>query len=195
MGVLLYYSKVFCFFISWKIMLTTEENVKKIDLIAQRFNSSTYDLLEQIGSGGFGRVYKARHINTGQIVAIKFLSIGDDFDEIKKQRYIERFERETLLGSKLQHPNIVRLLDKGHSDDLFYAVFEYVEGITLKERLAEVGPLTPNETYDVMSQVLDALAHAHHNGVLHRDIKPSNIMLTNTGVKTMLRCWILVLVL
>ena len=64
-------------------MLTTEENVKKIDLIAQRFNSSTYDLLEQIGSGGFGRVYKARHINTGQIVAIKFLSIGDDFDEIK----------------------------------------------------------------------------------------------------------------
>lgn len=165
-------------------MTTLENNVKNIDMIRQRFNSTAYDLLEQIGSGGFGRVYKAQHVNTGQIVAIKFLSISDDFDEIKKQRYIERFERETLLGSKLQHPNIVRLLDKGHCDELFYAVFEYVEGTTLKERLAESGPLTPNETYDVMSQVLDALAHAHHNGVLHRDIKPSNIMLTNTGVKT-----------
>lgn len=153
--------------------------------ISELFDSVVYKLLEKIGEGGFGRVYRAIQINTGQIVAIKFLAISDEFDTEKKQRYIERFERETLLGSRLQHPNIVRLLDKGSChDDLLYAVFEYIDGKTLKQTLAETSALGALETAQIMAQVLDALAHAHEKGVIHRDIKPANIMLVKVGAKT-----------
>jgi len=160
--------------------------MKKLDydVFAKQFNSSAYQLLEKVGEGGFGHVYRAKQITTGQIVAIKFLSLSPEFDDAKKARYIERFERETLLGSRLQHPNIVRLLDKGSCEDLLYAVFEYVDGKTLKQTLAESGPLAPVEAANVMRQVLDALAHAHQQGVIHRDIKPANIMLITSGAKT-----------
>ncbi|WP_022940770.1 TOMM system kinase/cyclase fusion protein [Psychromonas hadalis] len=153
------------------------------DKIALQFNSSAYQLLEKIGEGGFGHVYLAKQINTGQSVAIKFLSIRCDFDENKRARYIERFERETLLGSRLQHPNIVRLLDKGNSGSLLFAVFEYIAGKTLKQKITESGPLSAIEATDVMTQVLDALAHAHQQGVVHRDIKPANIMLSESAAK------------
>ena len=158
--------------------------IKNLDTLAKQFNSSAYELLEKIGEGGFGCVYRAKQLNTGQNVAIKFLSISTEFDDAKKQRYIERFERETQLVGRLQHPNIVRLLDKVHCGELLYAVFEYVDGKTLKQALIESGALSPVETVEVMSQVLDALAHAHKQGVIHRDIKPANIMLTKSGAKT-----------
>lgn len=154
------------------------------DSITEHFDSPAYELFEKIGEGGFGLVYRAKQVNTGQIVAIKFIALDADFDEAKKQRYIERFERETLLCSRLQHPNIVRLLDKGRSGDSLYAVFEYVEGLTLKETLIKSGSLLPIEAAEIMAQVLDGLAHAHEQGVIHRDIKPANIMLTKTGAKT-----------
>jgi serine/threonine protein kinase len=154
-------------------------------VISEYFESSLYKLFEQIGEGGFGHVYRAQQINTGQIVAIKFLAVNAEFDTAKKTRYIERFERETLLCSRLQHPNIVRLLDKGRcNDDLLYTVFEYVEGLTLKETLLNSGPLLPVDVAAIMAQVLDALSHAHEQGVIHRDIKPANIMLNKVGAKT-----------
>ena len=159
-------------------------SIKNPDALAKQFNSSAYELLEKIGEGGFGCVYRAKQLNTGQSVAIKFLSISAEFDDAKKQRYIERFQRETQLVGRLQHPNIVRLLDKVHCGELLYAVFEYVDGKTLKQTLIESGALSPVETVEVMSQVLDALAHAHKQGVIHRDIKPANIMLTKSGAKT-----------
>lgn len=155
------------------------------DAITRKFDSSAYELLEKIGEGGFGSVYRAKQVNTDQIVAIKFLVISPEFDETKKQRYIERFEREALLCSKLEHPNIVRLLDKGRcKDDLLYAVFEYVDGKNLKEVLIDSGTLPAVETAEIMGQVLEALVHAHEQGVIHRDIKPANIMLQRTGVRT-----------
>ena len=112
------------------------------------------------------------------------MAVGSDWDETKRQRCIDRFERETLLSSKLKHPNIVRLLDKGCSNDLLYAVFEFVEGRTLKEVLEQDGPLLPVDAAAIMAQVIDALAHAHSLGIVHRDIKPANIMLSQTGAKT-----------
>lgn len=155
------------------------------DVIARRFNADNYHLLEKIGQGGFGEVYKARQCNTEQLVAIKFLTLDASFTDEKKRRYIDRFEREALLCSRLQHPNIVRLLDKGLCDDeLLYAVFEYVDGMSLKQVLATSGPFPPVEAAQLMAQVLDALAHAHEQGVIHRDIKPANIMLTRVGAKT-----------
>lgn len=156
-----------------------------ISSIESRFHSDNYELLDKVGEGGFGQIYKAEQRNTGQLVAIKFLTLNPDFDKSKKRRYIERFERETLLSSRLQHPNVVRLLDKGVCDDeLLYAVFEYVDGKSLKQVLTETGALPPVEAAMVMGQVLDALTHAHEQGVIHRDIKPANIMLTKAGAKT-----------
>lgn len=167
----------------------------KNDAIADLFDSPDYKLLEKIGEGGFSSVYRARQINTDQIVAIKILTLHSKAragskpelksDILKNERYIERFERETLLCSRLKHPNIVYLLDKGKTQQGdFFAVFEYVEGLTLKDTLLFSGPFTATETCDIMSQVLDALAHAHSQGVIHRDLKPENIMLTKAGTKT-----------
>ncbi|ALO44380.1 TOMM system kinase/cyclase fusion protein [Pseudoalteromonas phenolica] len=154
-------------------------------LIHEQFSSDQYQLLHKIGEGGFGKVFKAIQVNTGQHVAIKFLAIEPHCEEQQKQRYIERFKRETALSSQLQHPNIVRLLDKGQiNDDLLYGVFEYIEGQSLREHLIQEGALNAVDAKEVMLQVLDALVHAHQNGIVHRDIKPANIMLTKTGAKT-----------
>ena len=176
---------------------STRNPTAKNDAISDLFDSPDYKLLEKIGEGGFSRVYRARQINTDQIVAIKILTLhskaGSRFkteresesDILKNERYVERFERETLLCSRLKHPNIVYLLDKGKTQQGgFFAVFEYVEGLTLKDTLLFNGPLTATDTADIMSQVLDALAHAHSQGVIHRDLKPENIMLTKAGTKT-----------
>ncbi|KZN64846.1 hypothetical protein N473_13715 [Pseudoalteromonas luteoviolacea CPMOR-1] len=152
--------------------------------IHDSFESSHYKLLSKIGEGGFGKVFKAKQNSTGQYVAIKFLAIEPHCEEQKKQRYIERFKRETSLSSQLQHPNIVRLLDQGQvNDDLLYGVFEFVEGRSLREHLLLEGPFSAPEATDIMSQVLDALIHAHSKGIVHRDIKPANIMLSKTGAK------------
>jgi len=149
------------------------------------FKSCTYQLVEKIGEGGFGRVYKAIHLKTKQFVAIKLLTLNPNFDLEKRTRHIERFERETLLGSRLHHPNIVGLLDKGQCDNgLIYAVFEFVDGQSLKDRLIDAGALPPLDAADIMAQVLDALAYAHQQGVIHRDIKPANIILKKIGAKT-----------
>lgn len=153
--------------------------------ISHRFFADNYQLLDKIGQGGFGQVYRATQVNTGQTVAIKFLSLNSDLDEEKRRRCIERFHRETELCSRLQHPNIVRLLDKGVCDeDLVYAVFEYIEGHSLRDILQQKGAFIPSEAANLMSQVLDALAHAHTQGVIHRDLKPANIMLTKSGTKS-----------
>lgn len=154
-------------------------------LINEQFDSTQYQLLHKIGEGGFGKVFKATQKNTGQTVAIKFLAIEPHCEEQQKQRYIERFKRETSLSSQLQHPNIVRLLDKGQvNSNLLYGVFEFVEGLSLKEHLTQEGALNAVDAKEVMLQVLDALIHAHQNGIVHRDIKPANIMLSKIGAKT-----------
>ncbi|MBQ4811373.1 TOMM system kinase/cyclase fusion protein [Pseudoalteromonas luteoviolacea] len=153
--------------------------------IENRFDSAQYELLYKIGEGGFGKVFKARNKNTDQTVAIKFLALEPHLEEAKKKRYIERFKRETALSGQLEHPHIVRLLDKGQVDEhLLFGVFEYIEGQSLREYLMQEGALDAVNATDIMLQVLDALIHAHKKGIIHRDIKPANIMLTQAGAKT-----------
>lgn len=162
--------------------INADLSVKKI------FNSTLYQLGEKIGEGGFGQVYKAIQNSTKKIVAIKFLTLNADFDAEKKRRYIERFHRESDLIRRLNHPNIVQLIDKGQqSDALLYAVYEYIDGHSLKEQLDSQGPLSATDAADVMACVLDALSHAHEQGVIHRDIKPANIMLYQVGAKTQVK--------
>ena len=139
-----------------------------------------YRLLELIGEGGYGLVYKAQQNNTGQLVAIKILKTNQGQQKSSHQK--ARFERETQLCAQINHPHIVKLLDKGHTHegDLF-AVFEYIAGQTLKERITQQEGLSVLEASTLMGQVLDALVCAHEQGIVHRDLKPQNIMLTHTG--------------
>lgn len=149
------------------------------------FNSRDYALIEKIGEGGFGQVYKAIQHSTQKYVAIKFLTLCGDADQDKNLRHIARFHRESDLIRRLNHPNIVQLIDKGQQDDsVIYAVYEFIDGHTLKEHLDINGPLSAVDASQIMACVLDALSHAHQEGVIHRDIKPANIMLYKVGAKT-----------
>ncbi|MEK8029527.1 TOMM system kinase/cyclase fusion protein [Ideonella sp. DXS29W] len=141
-----------------------------------------YSLVERLGEGASGVVYKARQHSTGQWVAVKFLRAAAGADEATRARRHARFARETHLCAQLHHPHIVRLLDQGQTEggDLF-AVFEFVPGETLRDLLQREGALTPTQAGMLMGQVLDALVDAHTQGIVHRDLKPLNIMVTRRG--------------
>ena len=142
-----------------------------------------YTIGGELGSGGFGSVYRAVHANTGQYVAVKVLRLESDWPASVVAARIARFEREAALCAALRHPNIVRLLDRGHtSTETYYAIFELVLGETLRALLNREHRVSVERVADLMSQVLDALATAHAAGVVHRDLKPSNLMVVNTGL-------------
>ncbi|MBN1210578.1 MAG: TOMM system kinase/cyclase fusion protein [Myxococcaceae bacterium] len=139
-----------------------------------------YEILSKVGEGGFSQVYRARQRVTGQEVAVKVLRHLHATDEGN----VARFQREMRLCARLYHPNIVRLIDSGRTEQgQLYTVFEYVPGRTLGDVLAAEGALPVWEAAHLMLQVLDALGCAHRLGVVHRDLKPQNIMLTSTGVR------------
>ena len=143
-----------------------------------------YTIVDKVGEGGFGLVYKAKQTNTGQLVAIKVLKNTQEVDELRKTHQKARFERETQLSAQMSHPHIVKLLDKGYTDiGEPFAVFEYIAGLTLKDYIIQHGGLNATETGELMGQVLDALASAHEQGIVHRDLKPQNLMVTKTGTK------------
>ena len=140
-----------------------------------------YEVVEPIGTGGMGEVYRARHIKLRRDVAIKVLppNFADDPERLA------RFEREARTASALNHPNIVTIYDIGECDGTTYIAMELVEGRTLREVIAE-GPLTIDQTLHLASQIADGLARAHAAGIVHRDIKPANIMLTPDGLAKIL---------
>lgn len=134
-----------------------------------------YDLMEPLGAGGYGTVYRATQRHTGHVVAIKVVKLQDG------QQRVARFHRETRLCAALHHPHIVQLLDKGEQGDCVYGVFEYVPGETLKSLIRRRGALTAADTRHLMAEVLDALDCAHRAGIVHRDLKPDNVMVSFTG--------------
>ena len=137
-----------------------------------------YKIVEPIGAGGMGEVYKATDSRLDRTVAIKVLpSHLSDNAELK-----ERFEREARAVSSLNHPHICTLYDVGHQDGVDFLVMEYLEGETLADRLKK-GPLDLEEALRYAIQIADALYQAHRHGVVHRYLKPGNIMLTATGAK------------
>jgi TOMM system kinase/cyclase fusion protein len=141
-----------------------------------------YQLVERLGEGASGVVYKARQHSTGQWVAVKILRPGPNADDAARARRGARFLREMRLCASLYHPHVVRLLDQGHTaDDALFAVFEYVPGETLRHLLDRTGALPAPQAAELMGQVLDALVEAHAKGIVHRDLKPLNIMVTRFG--------------
>ncbi len=145
-----------------------------------------YKLLSHLGTGGFGLVYQATQLNTGQLVAVKIarhyeLQSGASSSSSGP---VERFKREMEVVAQLSHPNIVRLVDAGQlPDGRLFAVLQLVQGMSLAELLYHEGPTDPVETQHLMVQVLDALCSAHDLGVIHRDLKPANIMVTHVGAR------------
>ena len=135
-----------------------------------------YRILEKIGQGGMGEVYKAEDQKLGRIVALKLLPAGAQEEQTAKRRLLQ----EARAASALNHPHIVTIHSVEESDGSIFIVMEYVEGETLKS-IIERDPLEPSRLIDIGSQIADALSAAHNVGLIHRDIKPSNILVTPGG--------------
>ncbi|HMP51162.1 MAG TPA: serine/threonine-protein kinase [Candidatus Melainabacteria bacterium] len=136
-----------------------------------------YELLEEIGQGAIGTIYKARHLALDSFVAIKVLN------QVTEDRVtFLRFQREAKAASKIAHANVINVFDFGVWKDCQpYMVMDYLEGETLDKLLARKVYLSLTEIVDIAVPVAKALAHAHGSGILHRDLKPSNIMILKEG--------------
>jgi len=137
---------------------------------------AAYTLLEEIGRGGMGIVYRATRRADGQLVAIKMILKGD-FATLSDQ---QRFDAEAQAIAKLDHPSIVPIYEIGEFQGRSFFCMKLIEGVPLSERLMR-GPLESHEAAKLLSQISRAIGHAHQQGVLHRDLKPSNILLDNEG--------------
>ncbi len=137
-----------------------------------------YEILELLGFGGMGEVYRARDTRLDRTVAIKVLS-----PKVGNQPGLrERFEREARAVGSLNHPNICALYDIGHDGAMDFLVMEYLEGETLADRLRRRA-LPQEELWRYAIEIAGALAQAHRNGIVHRDLKPGNVLLTRSGAK------------
>ncbi len=135
-----------------------------------------YEILEQIGAGGMGEVYRAKDTKLGREVAIKVLR-GELASDPERLR---RFEQEARAASALDHPNIITIYDISESDGIHYIVMQLVKGKTLRE-LLDKGPLPTERLLRFATQISEGLAKAHHEGIIHRDLKPENLMVTKDG--------------
>ena len=137
---------------------------------------SHFKVLEKIGQGGMGEVYRAEDTNLSREVAIKVLP--EQFTQDPQR--LARFEREAKLLASLNHPNIAAIHSFEHSDDIHFLVLELVPGETLQERVAE-GPVPLEEALEVCRQIAEGVEAAHERGVIHRDLKPANVKVTPEG--------------
>ena len=137
-----------------------------------------FEVLEKLGQGGMGAVFKARQISMDRIVALKILPPK----LAANGEYIQRFIREAQSAAKLNHPNIVQGHDVGEANGYYYFAMEFVDGTTAKEMLRQQGRLDEKTALSIVGGVARGLDHAHKHGVIHRDIKPDNIMVTREGV-------------
>ena len=141
-----------------------------------------YEILEQIGRGAMGIVYKGRDPKLQRLTAIKTIRFTDEFDESQVEDIKDQFSREAEVVAKLSHPHIVTIYDVGEDLDLSYLAMEYLEGESLEQYTKADNLLSIRKCIDVIIQVCDALEYAHNHGIVHRDIKPANIMLLENGL-------------
>jgi len=152
-----------------------QASVRKSALTARRLGQ--YVLVQEIGRGANGIVYRARHTLLRRPVAIKLLS-----PELTNAAAAARFEHEVQMTSQLTHPNTVAIYDYGRSPEgLFYYAMEYLNGISLDRLVRQFGPQPEGRVISILVQVLGSLAEAHRIGLIHRDVKPANILVTRRG--------------
>jgi serine/threonine-protein kinase len=137
-----------------------------------------YQLLDRIGQGSMGVVYKARQLSMNRLVAIKVLAPRF----AQNREFIDRFQREALLAAQLSNGNIVQAIDVGETNGIHYFVMEYVEGVTVQQELERARRFDEKEALTIGMQIGHALEHAAKRGLVHRDIKPANILLGKDGV-------------
>jgi tRNA A-37 threonylcarbamoyl transferase component Bud32 len=134
------------------------------------------EIIELIGRGGMGFVFKARQPGLDRFIALKLLP-----EKLAKDpRFAERFNREGRVLARLSHPNIVTVYDFGHSDHFYYLMMEHVDGVNLRQAM-QAGRFSPKEALSIVPKICEALQFAHEQQVLHRDIKPENILLDTSG--------------
>ncbi|MCK6473113.1 MAG: protein kinase [Planctomycetes bacterium] len=155
------------------IMEMVDEKAEVIDI-----QIPGYKILEKIGIGGMGTVYKAKQLSMDRIVALKVLNEKYSND----REFVDRFVREARAAGKLNHPNVIHVHDVSKAGGRHYFSMEYIDGNSVKEELRIHGKIGTDKALDIMLQTAKALEFAHENGIVHRDIKPDNIMLTNDGV-------------
>ena len=136
-----------------------------------------YELLQRLGSGGMGTVYKARHLKLNRIVAVKMIQER----RLDDATATARFDREMMAVGALDHPNIVRAMDAREIDGQRLLVMEFVDGVDLALLVRRAGPLPVADACEIIRQAALGLQSAHDNGLVHRDIKPSNLMLAGSG--------------
>lgn len=131
-----------------------------------------YELLEEIGHGGMGRVFKARHTKLKRVVALKMILAG----QLATDELVQRFRNEAQAAAKLDHSGIVPVFEVGEQGGLHFYAMGFVEGESLAARVAS-GPLPPRDAAEIVRQVAEAVHYAHEQGIIHRDLKPANILL------------------
>src|SRR4051794_2478134 len=151
--------------------------LKEMGETNKKFEIPGYQILERLGKGSMGMVFKARQTSVDRVVAVKIL-----LDALAQNKeFIKRFDREAKIAAKLSHNNVVNAIDAGEVNGHNYFVMEYVEGVTIKD------PLDKNEVFEekaalkIVLAVAEALKHAHQRGLIHRDIKPENVILCRDG--------------
>lgn len=151
------------------------ESPESTSLVNKRIRD--YELLEVIGEGGMGTVYRARHLRLKCDVALKILPI----EKIRREDTIARFEREMAAVGQLRHPNIVQAMDAGEEQGLHYLVLEFIDGTDVASISKTVGQLKIADACNIIHETALGLQHAHSRGLIHRDIKPSNLLVSNDG--------------
>jgi serine/threonine protein kinase len=151
--------------------------VQQVGEANRKFQIPGYQMIEKLGKGSMGIVFKAKQISVDRVVAIKIL-----LDPLAQNKeFIKRFEREAMIAAKLSHNNVVNAIDAGQIDGHYFFVMEYVEGPTIKDYLDKNKTFDEKEALRITLAIAEALKHAAHRGLIHRDIKPENVILTRQG--------------
>ena len=162
-----------------KVLTKTQSQrlLKEMGETNKKFEIPGYTILERLGKGSMGMVFKARQTSVDRIVAVKIL-----LDALAQNKeFIKRFDREAKIAAKLAHNNIVNAIDAGEVDGHHFFVMEYVEGSTIKDALDKDKVIEEKTALRIVMAVAEALKHAQQRGLIHRDIKPENVILTKDG--------------
>lgn len=147
------------------------------NLLLGRIIKGRYKLIDERGSGSFGDVYIARDLQNNYLYAAKIMHL----DHAQDSELLERFKREAYILQSLNDPHIVRIVDYGNDDNIYFIIMHHVDGQNLKYYILDSGPLEPLRALNYVQQVAEGLDAANKRGVVHRDIKPQNVLISNKG--------------
>src|SRR5215472_7607054 len=165
---------------AWSVAVTprpSSEAASKGQLEPGTLLADRFEILQLLGQGGMGAVYKARDIELDRLVALKLIRP----DLASHPEILRRFKQELILAREVTHRNVIRIFDLGQAQGIKFITMEYVEGRDLRGLIHEKGKMTPEEAVPIVKQIAAALEAAHHAGVVHRDLKPQNILVDKDG--------------